>query len=224
MTKPRGRPRHPDVLTPAEWDAVDAVRHGMSYADHARRRGVSRDAVKALVVSARDKLGLADRDAVRAWNGIPADSALAGARATARRTVVDDAVADATTGGGLRLGPIGQVARHVRDTATAVAWYRDVLGLAHLFTAGDLAFFDCDGVRLFLSPFEGSGGEPSILYFRVPGIHAAVDELTSRGVVFEGAPHRIFTHPDGTEEWMAFFRDPDGHLLAVMSQVAPSTS
>ena len=128
----------------------------------------------------------------------------------------------AAEAGGLQLGPIGQVARHVTDTAVAVAWYRDVLGLTHLFTAGDLAFFDCDGVRLFLSPAEGSGGEPSILYFRVPDIHGAVDGLAARGVAFEGAPHRIFTHPDGTEEWMAFFRDPDGHLLALMSQVPPA--
>ena len=199
---------------------MDAVRHGMSYADVARRRGVSRDAVKALVASARGKLGLAGRDDLRGWDGVPADSALA-----ARRTAMGDADGTAATGdatdGGLRLGPIGQVARPVKDTRAAVAWYRDVLGLTHLFTAGDLAFFDCDGVRLFLSPFEGSGGEPSVLYFRVPDIHGAVEELTRRGVAFEGAPHRIFTHPDGTEEWMAFLRDVDGHLLALMSQVPP---
>jgi catechol 2,3-dioxygenase-like lactoylglutathione lyase family enzyme len=97
-----------------------------------------------------------------------------------------------------------------------------VLGLPHLFTYGDLAFFDCGGVRLFLSQGEGRGAaavEPSVLYFRVADIHAAADELAARGVTFEGAPHRIFTHPDGTEEWMAFFADPDGHLLALMSQV-----
>ena len=121
---------------------------------------------------------------------------------------------------GLRLGALGQVARTVRDTQAAVAWYRDVLGLPHLFTAGTLAFFDCDGVRLLLSSGEGGdGGEPSILYFRVDDIHAAADTLAGRGVVFEGVPHRIFTHPDGTQEWMAFFRDPDGHLLALMAQV-----
>ncbi|MFN0282593.1 MAG: VOC family protein [Kineosporiaceae bacterium] len=127
----------------------------------------------------------------------------------------------------LRLGPIGQVARHVSDTAAAVVWYRDVLGLPHLFTAGHLAFFDCDGVRLFLSSGEGGeGGDdgaaaqtPSILYFRVDDIHAAADVLATRGVRFEGEPHRIFTHPDGTQEWMAFFADPDGQLLALMSQV-----
>jgi catechol 2,3-dioxygenase-like lactoylglutathione lyase family enzyme len=126
--------------------------------------------------------------------------------------------------GGLRLGPIGQIARHVSNTAASEVWYRDVLRLPHLFTYGDLAFFDCGGVRLLLSQGEGesaTGGmvEPSILYFRVPDIQGAHDELAERGVTFDGAPHRIFTHPDGTEEWIAFFNDPDGHLLALMSQV-----
>jgi methylmalonyl-CoA/ethylmalonyl-CoA epimerase len=31
----------------------------------------------------------------------------------------------------------------------------------------------------------------------------------------------IHRHPDGTEEWMAFFEDPDGGVLALMSRVAP---
>jgi catechol 2,3-dioxygenase-like lactoylglutathione lyase family enzyme len=131
---------------------------------------------------------------------------------------MDGAVRDGGTGPGL--GALGQVARHVSDTTAAVAWYRDVLGLPHLFTAGHLAFFDCGGVRLLLSSGEGGdGGAPSILYFRVDDIHGAADMLAARGVAFEGAPHRIFTHPDGTQEWMAFFRDPDGHLLALMAQV-----
>ena len=126
------------------------------------------------------------------------------------------------SGTDLGLGRIGQVSRYASDTAASVAWYRDVLGLRHLFTAGDLAFFDCDGVRLFLSPNEGSGGAPSILYFTVPDIHAAAATLAERGVRFEGEPHLIFTHPDGTQEWMTFFADPDGNLLALMSQVPPT--
>jgi DNA-binding CsgD family transcriptional regulator/catechol 2,3-dioxygenase-like lactoylglutathione lyase family enzyme len=201
----RGRPRHPDLLTPAEWRVVDAVRHGMSNRQIARRRGVSLDAVKFHVTNAVAKLGLADRAALRAWRGVPAHSATRGRR----------------DGGGmdtLRLGPIGQIARPVRDVARAEAWYRDVLGLPHLYTYGDLAFFDCGGTRLMLTA-EGGAQAPAILYFRVEDIQAAYDELRSRGVEFEGAPHMIFRHPSGTEEWMAFFTDPDGHHLAVMAQV-----
>ncbi|WP_238011794.1 VOC family protein [Dactylosporangium sp. AC04546] len=118
-----------------------------------------------------------------------------------------------------RLGPIGQISRQVTDVQEAVRWYRDVLGLPHLYTFGDLAFFDCDGTRLFLT--TGSAAE-SILYFRVPDVHAAHATLSGRGVTFEGEPHMIHRHEDGTEEWMAFFRDPDGGLLAVMSTRSPT--
>jgi methylmalonyl-CoA/ethylmalonyl-CoA epimerase len=59
----------------------------------------------------------------------------------------------------------------------------------------------------------------SILYFRVPDIHAAHEGLVARGVAFVGAPHMIFRHTDGTEEWIAVFDDLDGKPLALMSQV-----
>ncbi|HYU85976.1 MAG TPA: VOC family protein [Kribbellaceae bacterium] len=122
----------------------------------------------------------------------------------------------------VQLSAIGQIARPVGDITKAAQFYGEVLGLPHLYTFGDLAFFDCGGVRLFLSASEESQStiEPSTLYFRVDDIQTAYDDLTARGVVFEGAPHLIHRHENGMEEWMAFFRDPDGHLLAVMSQVS----
>ena len=61
----------------------------------------------------------------------------------------------------------------------------------------------------------------SVLYFRVPDIQAAYDALQRRGVEFAGAPHMIYRHPDGTEEWMAFFKDCDDGMLAIMAQVKP---
>ncbi|MGW6200467.1 VOC family protein [Kribbella sp. NPDC055110] len=200
----RGRPRHPDVLTPAEWQVVHAVRHGMSNREIAQRRGVSVDAVKFHVANALMKLGLNRRAELRTWRGVPADSALRG------------------QGGAdmLQLGAIGQIARPVKDIETAVAFYGGVLGLPHLYTFGDLAFFDCGGTRLFLSANEGPA-DPSILYFRVDDIQAAYDELSGRGVEFENAPHLIHKHDNGVEEWMAFFPDPDGHLLAIMAQTEP---
>ena len=123
--------------------------------------------------------------------------------------------------GSAALGSIGQISRHVRDIDAAVAWYRDVLGLTHLFTAGNLAFFDCDGIRLFLSAREepGRSGD-SIIYFRVDDIDGGFRRLQTAGVTFRGAPHLIHRHASGMEEWMAFFEDPDGGMLALMSQVA----
>jgi catechol 2,3-dioxygenase-like lactoylglutathione lyase family enzyme len=120
------------------------------------------------------------------------------------------------------LGPIGQLSRVVSDIPAAVAWYRDVLGLPHLFTFGDLAFFDCAGVRLYLSKGDAAKHSESIIYFRVDDIQAAHATLTARGVAFINAPHMIHRHPDGTEEWLAGFNDPDGRPLQLISQVKPA--
>lgn len=120
-----------------------------------------------------------------------------------------------------KLGAIGQISRTVKDIKQAEAWYGQVLGLPHLYTYGTLAFFDCCGVRLFLSQVEATVPVPpeSVLYLRVDGIQQAYQELQNRGVEFINAPHMIHRHADGTEEWMAFFKDPEGRALAIMSQV-----
>ena len=60
-----------------------------------------------------------------------------------------------------------------------------------------------------------------MLYLRVTDIAAAHETLKQRGVRFTHAPHMIHRHADGTEEWMAFFEDPDGRPLAIMSQIVP---
>src|SRR5262245_37888260 len=120
----RGRPRHDDVLTPAEWAVVHAVRHGMSNARIAARRGISRDAVKYHVRNAVAKLVLRSRAELQRGRGIPRDSA-------GYRTPRNEELAMTTRE--LRLGPIGQIARTVRDIDAACDWYGKTLGLKHLF-------------------------------------------------------------------------------------------
>ena len=214
MKKARGRPPHPDILTPAEWQVLNLVRHGASTRQIARLRGTSVDAVKFHTENLQLKLGAAGRAALAHWRGAPAGSALA----EENRPVTQDAAKQP-----LALGPIGQIAHQVSDIKRAEEFYRSALGLKHLFTFGNLAFFDCGGVRLFLTAAEKGPPKPqSILYFKVPDIHAAHAELTARGVEFRGAPHMIHRHTNGVEEWMAFFADPDGHMLAIMAQTAPS--
>jgi len=203
----RGRPPHDDILTPAEWRTVHAVQHGMSDREIARRRGISVDAVKYHVANALGKLGLESRRALRAWFRVPKHSALA------RKERAVEARSE--------IGRIGQISRSVKDIRAAEAWYRDVVGLEHLYTFGTLAFFDCGGTRLFLSQEAESRPAESILYFYVADIQAARDTLAARGVEFTHAPHKIHTHADGTEEWMAFFNDPEGRPLAIMEQVRP---
>jgi catechol 2,3-dioxygenase-like lactoylglutathione lyase family enzyme len=116
------------------------------------------------------------------------------------------------------LGPIGQIARSVGNIKDAQAWYGDVLGIPHLYTFGKLAFFDCGGTRLMLTEEASGVGPESTLYLRVADIGSAHRLLQSRGIEFISAPHMIHKHADGTEEWMAFFKDPDGRTLALMSQ------
>ena len=119
------------------------------------------------------------------------------------------------------LGEIGQIAVPVTDIDRAIIFYRDVLGMRFLFKAPPgLAFFDCGGVRLLLEESTGAGGEmrSSIIYYRVPDLQIAFRILASRGVIFEQEPHLVAKMPDH-ELWMAFFRDPDSNLLALMSEV-----
>ena len=200
----RGRPPHADQLTPAEWHVVEAVRHGLSNSQIAARRGISLDAVKFHVANVLQKLGLNNRGELRRWTGVSRQSAL-----YAKEVQMDEA---------LKLGPLGQIARRVKNIAEARRWYGEVLGLTHLYSFGDLAFFDCGGTRLFLSQ-AGEEQNESILYFRVPDIRAAHTGLAARGVEFINAPHMIHRHEDGTEEWMAFFKDHDGRPLGIMAQV-----
>ena len=201
----RGRPAHNDVLTPAEWRIVHAVKHGITSRQIAETRGISIDAVKFHVANALAKLGLTNRKALRHWHRAPKDSAL-----NDKETPVN---------AHMKLGPIGQIARSVGDIKQAEAWYRDVLGIPHLYTFGTLAFFDCSGTRLMLTQEAEVASSESVLYMRVTDIAAAHETLKSRGVEFINAPHLVHRHADGTEEWMAFFKDPEGRTLAVMAQL-----
>jgi catechol 2,3-dioxygenase-like lactoylglutathione lyase family enzyme/DNA-binding CsgD family transcriptional regulator len=206
----RGRPPHPDVLTPAEWAVLDSWRHGMTRRVIADRRGMSAYGVRYHLRNIAGKLGVATIAELRHWPGFAAGSAMA-----ARRTndMTDDP----------QLGPLGQVSMVVRDAARTEAWYRDVLGLPHVFTFGDLVFFDCGGTRLYIRQVDDADWRPSsILYFLVPDIEVAHRTLSERGVAFKGAPHLIYEDDEThVEEWMAFFDDPDGNTLALMARVQP---
>jgi methylmalonyl-CoA/ethylmalonyl-CoA epimerase len=120
----------------------------------------------------------------------------------------------------LALSDIGQIALTVSDVDKSVAFYRDALGLKHLFNAPPgLAFFAAGHVRLMLArPEKPDAERPTCaLYFKVADIKAARDALAGRGVAFEVEPHLLVKMPDH-ELWMAFFRDPDRNLLALMCE------
>jgi methylmalonyl-CoA/ethylmalonyl-CoA epimerase len=118
------------------------------------------------------------------------------------------------------LGEIGQIAMAVSNLEVAVAYYRDLLGLPLLFTAPpSMAFFQAGNVRLMLSQSEkpGETASSTVIYFRVADIDGQCESLSRAGVRFERDAHFVARMPDH-ELWMAFFRDPDQHLLAFMCE------
>ncbi len=121
----------------------------------------------------------------------------------------------------LGLDRIGQVSIAVSDVDRAVKFYRDILGIPFLFQVPGkfpMAFFDCHGTRLYIvQPEDNRRQGASTIYFKVDSAHTAADALKRHGVELESEPH-VIHKTDTYTLWMAFFKDPDGNLLAVMSE------
>ena len=120
----------------------------------------------------------------------------------------------------LGITSIGQISINVHDLQRATAFYRDVLGLPLLFAVPNLAFFDCAGVRLMLGSAETPEFDhpSSILYFRVPDLNAAYQKLVELGVQIVAPPRLIAPMPT-YDLWMAAFRDTEGNVHQLMSEV-----
>ena len=119
------------------------------------------------------------------------------------------------------LGLIGQIAIPVSDLDKSIAFYQDVLGMEFLFKAPPgLGFFNCNGIRLLLdAPAKNNSSQySSIIYYKVPEIQTAYNTLSDRGIMFEEKPNLVAKMPDH-DLWMAFFRDPDNNILALMCEV-----
>ena len=121
------------------------------------------------------------------------------------------------------LGRIGQIALTVHDMERSIAFWRDIVGLSFLFQAPNVAFFDVAGVRLMLGSAESPDVKPAgtVLYFDVDDLDAAFAVLRDRGATIAkgGEPHFI-AKLGAKDLWMAFFRDPDGHLFGLMQERA----
>ena len=118
---------------------------------------------------------------------------------------------------------IGQIVVNVHKFEEAVNFYRDTLALKFLGQTEQepyMAFFDCDGTRLMLAvPTSEEYDHPSsIIYYRVPDIHAAHQVLLAKGVIFDQDPHSV-GRLENVDVWMAFFRDPDDNTLAIMCDI-----
>ena len=120
----------------------------------------------------------------------------------------------------LSLSQIGQISVNVHDLARAAVFYKDTLGMKHLFTVPPkMAFFDAGGIRLMLAIAERPDLDhpSSILYFKVADIESTHEALESRGVHFETKPMLVAPMADH-DLWLAEFRDSENNVLALMCE------
>lgn len=121
---------------------------------------------------------------------------------------------------------IYQIAMNVTDLDATETFYRDVVGAEFIarFDPPGLLFFDFDGVRVLYERGEAKGN--SILYLWTDDIDVRVAELEAKGVRFIHRPQAVHKDEDGTfgaageTEWMAFFEDPAGNVLALVTRQA----
>jgi len=120
----------------------------------------------------------------------------------------------------ISLDRVRQISINASDLARAEGFYREKLGIKHLFTVpSKMAFFDCSGLRLMLAvPERADLDHPSsIVYFQVDDIEAAHAELEARGVRFETGPALVA--PMGSHDlWLAEFRDSENNVLALLCE------
>lgn len=124
--------------------------------------------------------------------------------------------------GPIKLTQLHQIALQSSDLERSRAFYEEKLGARFIakYDPPGLLFFDFGGVRILLE----DGARTATVYFRVDEIHSAFEALKERGIEFTDSPHIIFKDDAGTfgkagkEEWMVFFEDPDGNVLALASQ------
>jgi len=128
------------------------------------------------------------------------------------------------TDGKVALSRIRQIALPVREIAEAKRFYRDTLGLRHLFDAPPaLTFFDCGGVQLMLAGPEAQGTDGNeqhaVLFYDVSDIKGAHARIKSSGAKSLEEP-RVIARMNGRETWISSFSDGQGNVVSLMSEVA----
>jgi len=115
---------------------------------------------------------------------------------------------------------IGQIGVPAKDLERALSFYKDSLGLPLLFNTDTMAFFECNGIRLLLGlPEKEEFAHPSsVIYFQVANIYDTYEDLKAKGVTFIDEPHLV-AKMDNRETWMAFFKDTEDNVHAIMSEV-----
>ena len=114
----------------------------------------------------------------------------------------------------IQLSRITAVMLGVRDLAVSLEFYKDKLGLKAIMQEPGLALLDCGGVMLGLSRGHISlaaqvAGATEVV-FAVQSVRGAHKALTEMGITFMSEPRQATP-----TDWVAHFKDPDGHLLSI---------
>jgi len=115
---------------------------------------------------------------------------------------------------------VGQIGVPVKDLNRALDFYKEKLGLTLLFNTDRLAFFKCDELRIMLTLPESEefSKSSSVIYFQVNNIRDSYEDLLSKEVIFIDEPH-VVAKVGQIETWMAFFKDTEENIHALMSEV-----
>ena len=128
-----------------------------------------------------------------------------------------------TTADAVSLSRIKQIAIPVHSLDNAKAFYRDTLGMRHLFDAPPaLSFFDCGGVQLMLAGPEAQGKDGdqqhAVLFYDVSDIKKTHALIRSSGAKSLEEP-RMITRMNGREIWISSVSDGQGNVVSLMSDV-----
>ena len=114
-----------------------------------------------------------------------------------------------------------QVAQRIENLDRAIAFYNQILNLEPIavFNPPGFAFYNLDGVRLFLD----INAPTSLIYLQVDDVEAKVAELRAIGIKVLNEPHVVFPDEGGIfdtpgDEWLAFVEDSEGNQLGLMSR------
>ena len=121
------------------------------------------------------------------------------------------------------LRSIMQILVPVADVDRAAEFYESVLGLPLLFRYPGNAFFDADGVRLYLAtPTEPGFSGAATIYFRVEDVTGTLERLVAKGAKVREGPEIVFG-TDDYDLWLAFVQDPDGNNIGLMREAPKGT-
>ncbi len=112
----------------------------------------------------------------------------------------------------------------VRDVARARKFYEETVGLVPKEVRPAGVLYDCGGTQAFLYPTPNAGtSRATQAYWEVRDVEAEVAELRKRGVRFEEydtpgvKTENGFATGGGAKT--AWFKDPDGNILAVSQRL-----